>query len=38
VEVLINMAVDVCVVRGYWDVNVGLVIRNMKQWMCGGFN
>jgi len=29
------MADVVCVVRGYWDVNVELLIGNMEQWELG---
>ena len=29
------MADVVCVVRGYWDVNVELLIGNKEQWVLG---
>ena len=32
------MADVVCVVRGYWDVNVELLIANMLQWDLVGYN
>ena len=32
------MAHVVCVVRGYLDVNVGLLIGTMQQWELGGYN
>ena len=32
------MAHVVCVVRGYLDVNVELLIGNMYQWELGGYN